>query len=61
MVFKKIDESSANAVSSALDIFSTPATNVTVSGSTYKEILPLNAVDSFPLHFKLHAGRTSLI
>ncbi|KAH7697019.1 hypothetical protein AAVH_35900, partial [Aphelenchoides avenae] len=56
MLYKKIDESSANAVSSALDLFSTPPTNVTVSASNYKEILPLNSVQSHPFHFKVHAG-----
>lgn len=59
-VFKKIDSSSQSAVSTALNIFTTPATNVTVSSSNFKEILPLNSVDSFPLHFKVHAGQDYL-
>lgn len=56
MVFKKIDDSSASAVSSALNLFDTPSTNVTVSGSSLKEILPLNSVESYPFHFRVHAG-----
>lgn len=56
MVFHKLDQDSANSISSALSIFSTPPTNVTVSSSTYKEILTLNPFNSYPFHFRIVPG-----
>lgn len=42
---KKIDAKSENAVHSALNIFGVPPTNISVTRSQIREILPLNAID----------------
>ena len=54
MLFKKIDASSDNSVTSALDLFSTPPTDVSISSSQYREYLTLNPMNSTPFHFKIH-------
>ena len=54
MLFKKIDVSSDNSVTSALDLFSTPPTDVSISNSQYREFLTLNPINSTPYHFKIH-------
>ena len=54
MLFKKINASSDNSVTSALDLFSTPPTDVSVSNSQYREFLTLNPINSTPFHFKIH-------
>lgn len=54
MLFKKIDPSSGNTVTSALDLFNTPPTDVSVSNSSYREYLTLNPINSVPFHFKIH-------
>lgn len=56
MSYKKIDANSANSISSALDLFSTPPTNVSVASSRYQEVLTSNPVDSPPFHFRINAG-----
>ena len=54
MLFKKIDASSDNSINSALDLFNTPPTDVSVSSSAYREYLTLNPINSTPFHFKIH-------
>lgn len=56
MVFSKIDEASASSVTNALDFFTVPPTNVSVSSAAYHEYLPLNPLTSKPFHFKIHAS-----
>ncbi|KAH7696092.1 CBN-RNR-2 protein, partial [Aphelenchoides avenae] len=56
MSYKKIDALSESAVSSSVDLFSVPATNVTDYSSSYREILTLNPVESPPFHFKIWSG-----
>jgi hypothetical protein len=53
MLFKKIDASSANAISGALAIFETPPSNVGINRSVYREILTLNPITDVPFHFKV--------
>lgn len=60
MLQHKLDEKSGNSVSSALDLFSTPLTNVSFSSWCEREELPLNPIP-FPLknavlNFKVKAG-----
>lgn len=50
---KKIDASSSFALSSALNIFAVPPTNVAVTRSHYREILPLNTISESPYHFRI--------
>ena len=54
MLFKKIDNSSANTITTALNFFETPPTNVAISNSSYREILTLNPLTYYPYHFKIH-------
>lgn len=56
MLFQKIDAQSVNSVTSALDLFTPPPTNVAVNNAEYREILSLNPVSVSPIHFKLHPG-----
>ncbi|KAL7079514.1 hypothetical protein ACQ4LE_001565 [Meloidogyne hapla] len=42
---KKIDKDSAEGVDNRITFFSVPATNVGIQRSTYKELLPLNALN----------------
>lgn len=60
MLFKKIDASSTNTVSSALSFFETPPSNVGIAGSKYREILPLNPVAESPIQFKIFPGSNFL-
>jgi hypothetical protein len=48
MLYKKIDSSSASAITSALNFFETPPTNVAISNSAYREYLTLNPINSTP-------------
>lgn len=45
MLFKKIDESSINAITSALNVFSTPSTNVAISSAHFRELLTQNPIE----------------
>jgi hypothetical protein len=54
MLFKKIDNSSASTITSALNFFDTPGTNVAISNSSVREYLTLNPLTFTPYHFKLH-------
>lgn len=45
MLFKKIDDSSVNAITSALNVFTTPSTNVAVSSAQFRELLTLNPIE----------------
>lgn len=61
MSFKKLDEGSVNAVSTQLDLISTPPTNVTFSSSIWREYLPLNPIRTDqPIHFKIDSGPSYL-
>jgi hypothetical protein len=61
MLFKKIDPSSGNAISSALGFFETPPSNVGIRDSSYAEILTLNPITDVPFHFKVGVFRNSLL
>lgn len=50
---KRIDEASGCALSSALNLFTVPPTNVAVSKSYFRELLPLNTISESPYHFRL--------
>jgi hypothetical protein len=54
MLYKKIDSSSVNTISSALNFFETPPTNVSIANSAYRCYLTLNPISSFPFNFKIH-------
>jgi hypothetical protein len=54
MLFKKIDPSSQNRITSALDLFSRPHTSTAISSAGYREFLTLNPINQRPLHFKIH-------
>ena len=54
MLYKKIDSSSVNTISSALNFFETPPTNVSIANSSYRCYLTLNPINSFPFNFKIH-------
>jgi hypothetical protein len=60
MLFRKIDSSSANTVTSALGFFETPPSNVGISSSVFKELLTLNPITDPPYIFKLHPGSSFL-
>lgn len=60
MLFRKIDSSSANTVSSALGFFETPPSNVGIASSIYREILTLNPLSDTPYTFRLHPGSNFL-
>uniref|UniRef100_A0AC34Q115 Uncharacterized protein n=1 Tax=Panagrolaimus sp. JU765 TaxID=591449 RepID=A0AC34Q115_9BILA len=53
MAFKLIDQTSPASVTSALNIFNTRPTNVSVINSSYHELLPLNPVTMPPYQFKI--------
>lgn len=42
MLYKKVDASSADSISSGLDFFSTPPTNCAISNSSSREYLTVN-------------------
>nr|CAD2155498.1 unnamed protein product [Meloidogyne enterolobii] len=52
---QKIDRDSGNAITNALSFFETPHTNVSISNSSFIELLTLNPVNITPFHFKIHA------
>lgn len=54
MLYKKIDSTSVNTISSALNFFETPPTNVSIANSAYRCYLTLNPINSFPFNFKIH-------
>uniref|UniRef100_A0AC34PYI8 Uncharacterized protein n=1 Tax=Panagrolaimus sp. JU765 TaxID=591449 RepID=A0AC34PYI8_9BILA len=56
MSFKIIDESSRASITSALNVFETRPTNVSVVNSTIHELLPLNPVNNPPFQFKIPAS-----
>jgi hypothetical protein len=58
--FQKIDKDSTNAITNALSIFDIPSTNVSVSGSSFREYLTLNPLSDIPYHFKIHASTNYL-
>ena len=43
MLYKKVDASSADSVTSGLDFFSTPPTNAAISNSNYREYLTVGS------------------
>ena len=57
MAFHKIDGDSANSITSALDFFQIPPTNVSISSSKVFEILPSNPLTDTPYHFKIHSSQ----
>ncbi|KAH7723020.1 Protein F54H12.2 [Aphelenchoides avenae] len=59
-MFKKIDSTSQNSVSSSLAIFDTPPTNVTATSAAFKEILTLNPISVHPFHFRISPGSSFL-
>nr|CAD2155519.1 unnamed protein product [Meloidogyne enterolobii] len=52
---QKIDRDSGNAITNALSFLETPHTNVSISNSSFIELLTLNPVNITPFHFKIHA------
>jgi hypothetical protein len=60
MVFKKIDADSSNSITTALDFFSVPPTNTTVSSSTWREYLPLNPITDVPYRFRIYSTNNYL-
>lgn len=56
MAFHKIDADSVNSVTNALDFFSLPPTNVSVSSAKVFEILTSNPLTDTPYHFKIHSS-----
>src|ERR1017187_1665496 len=54
MLYKKIDATSQNTITSALNIFETPPTNVSFANSSFREYLTLNPVNDKPYKFKIH-------
>ena len=56
MLYKKIDASSVNTVTSALNVFDLPPTNVAINSRAYREYLTLNPLTSKPYHFKIHSS-----
>nr|CAD2190017.1 unnamed protein product [Meloidogyne enterolobii] len=56
-LFQKIDNESINSITSALDFFQIPPTNVTVTSSKVFEILPSNPLTDTPYHFKIHSSQ----
>lgn len=56
MLYKIIDSTSNSCSSSALNMFHTKPTNVTINSSLYSEILPSNSLDNPPYHFHISAN-----
>lgn len=50
---KLIDEKTAGACHSGLNVFSVPPTNISVVKSQIKEVLPLNTIDELPYEFRV--------
>lgn len=57
MAYHKIDADSVNSITSALDLFQVPPTNVSISSSKVFEILTSNPVSDTPYHFKIHSSQ----
>lgn len=57
MAFHKIDADSIDSITNAVDFFSIPPTNVTVSSSKVFEILTSNPLADTPYHFKIHSSQ----
>jgi hypothetical protein len=57
MLFKKIDASSPDNVTSALNFFETPGSNTGIREAVYEEILTLNPITDPPYHFKVGCTR----
>lgn len=55
---KKIDQNSASACHSGLELFSLKPTQVAIQRSQFKELLPLNTLHESPYEFKLHSDST---
>jgi len=60
MLFKKLDNVSSETISSALELFSVPATDVTATKSQFVENLSLNPPFESPISFKF-SGTSSFI
>ena len=60
MSFSKIDPDSSSTITSALNVFSVPPTNTTVSSSEVRQVLTLNPINDKPYHFKIHASTSYL-
>lgn len=58
MTFHKIDNDSVNSITNALDFFTIPPTNVSVSSAKVFEVLTSNPLNTFPYHFKIHSSQT---
>jgi hypothetical protein len=56
MAYHKIDSDSANSITSALDFFHIPPTNVSVSSAKTFEILPSNPIQDTPYHFRIYSS-----
>ena len=54
MLYKKIDATSQNTITSALNLFQTPPTNVSLANSSFREYLTLNPINDKPYKFKIH-------
>lgn len=52
---RKIDKNTSSALSSALNVFSLPPTNVAYANSNFREMLPLNPVTDQPYTFRVFA------
>src|SRR4030088_974626 len=60
MVFQKIDAESPNSITSALDFFTVPSTNTSVSSSSWREYLTLNPVTDIPYRFRIYSSNNYL-
>jgi hypothetical protein len=56
MAYHKIDQDSVNSLTSSLDLFQIPATNVSISSAKVFEILTSNPLTDTPYHFKVHSS-----
>ena len=60
MLYKKIDPGSTDCVSTAVNHFNIPGTNVGVTKTIFKEFLPLNPVTESPLHFVIPPSQSEI-
>ena len=60
MTFHKIDQDSPNSITSAIDFFTIPPTNTSVTSSSWREILPLNPISDKPYRFRIHSSNNFL-
>jgi hypothetical protein len=56
MAYHKIDAESVNSITSALDFFTVPPTNVSISAAKTFEILTSNPLSDRPFHFKIFSS-----